>query len=152
MEKTKDLQEPCLVLQLSKQALSSSKVNIGVFDNSQKGTNLTVQRYGMSNMFCKVTARIFIAVKCERSLASFPDIVLLTYQQQAIPSPLRMPEFELVVGQPISSFAILSQTTEHYLLSTSVDFTGTCVVNYMGLLEIAEELRHQKHYLSCPDK
>jgi hypothetical protein len=39
MEMTKDLREPCLVLQKSKQALSSSKVNIGVFENSQKGTN-----------------------------------------------------------------------------------------------------------------
>jgi hypothetical protein len=77
--------------------------------------------------------------------------VLLTYQQQAIPSPLGMPEFELVVGQPIS-FAILLQATKHYLPSTSADFTGTRFANYMGLLEIAEELRHQKHYLSCPDK
>jgi hypothetical protein len=33
MEKTKELQEPRLVLQKSKKALSSSKVHIGVFDN-----------------------------------------------------------------------------------------------------------------------
>jgi hypothetical protein len=94
----------------------------------------------MSNMFCKVTARIFIAVKCERPLASFPDNVLsknvlLTYKQEAIPSPLGMLEFRLVAGQPIS-VAILLQATEHYLPSTPVDFTGTRLANYMGLLEI----------------
>jgi hypothetical protein len=84
------------------------------------------------------------------SPASFPanivsDHVSLTYQQQASPLPLGMPEFELVLvlGQPIS-FAIVSQAIEHYLPSTLVDFTGGPVANHMGLLEMAEALRHQK--------
>jgi hypothetical protein len=156
MEKTKELREPRLVLKKSKKALSSSKVHIGVFDNSQKGTNLTVQRFGMSNMFCKVTTRIFIAVECEQTPTSFPANVVsehapLTYEQRAIPSPLGLPEFELELGKP-RSFAILSQATEHYLPSMTVDFTGSRVAKYMELLEMAKELRHQKHYLSCPDK
>jgi hypothetical protein len=156
MEKTKELRELRLVLKKSKKALSSLKVHIGVFDNSQKGTDLTVQRFGMSNMFCKVTTRIFIAVECEQTPTSFPANVVsehapLTYEQQAIPSPLGMPEFELVLGKP-RSFAILSLATEHYLPSMTVDFTGSRVAKYMELLEMAQELRHQKHCLSCPDK
>ena len=62
-----------------------------------------------------------------------------------------MPEFELVLGKP-RSFAILSQATDHYLPSMPVDFTGSRVAKYMELLEMAKELRHQRHYLSCPDK
>jgi hypothetical protein len=89
MEETKELREMRLVLQKSKKVSSSFKVHIGVFDNSQKGTNLTVQRFGMSNMFCKVTTRIFIAVECEQTPTSFPanvdsEHVPLTYEQQIV--------------------------------------------------------------------
>jgi hypothetical protein len=88
-------------------------------------------------MFCKVTTRIFIAVECERTPASFPANVIsehvpLTYKQQAIPLPLGMPEFELVLEKP-RSFPILSQATYHYLPSMSVDFTGSQVAKYMEL-------------------
>ncbi len=101
-----------------------------------------VQRFGMPNMFGNETTRICIAVECERTPASFPANVLsehvpLTYEQQAIPSPLGMPEFELVLGKP-RSFAILSQVTDHYLPSMSVDFTGSRVAKYMELLDMAE--------------
>jgi hypothetical protein len=76
MDKTKELQEPCLVLQKAKQALSSPKPHIGVFDDYEKGTDLTIQRFRLSNMFCKVMAPIPIAVECERPPASFPASII----------------------------------------------------------------------------
>jgi hypothetical protein len=155
MEKTRVLGEPRLVLLKFKKALSSAKVHIGVFDNSQKGTDLKTQRFGISNMFCKVTTtRMFMAIESEREPATFPsntisERVLLTYKQQAIPSPYGMPHFEEPSEQR-TSFAIEAQSTDHYLPSTSVDFTGCRVSNYMALLEMADEFQSQKHYLSRP--
>jgi hypothetical protein len=95
-----------------------------------------------------------VAVESEREPATFPsntisERVPLTYKQQAIPSPYGMPQFEEPSEQR-KSFAIEAQSTDHYLPSTSVDFTGCRVSNYMALLEMADEFRPQKHYLSRP--
>jgi hypothetical protein len=97
-------------------------------------------------MFWKVTTHMFIAVECKWPSDSFPAYIATNHvpwtyqQQQAIPPPLGIPKFELVLDRPIPCFAIESQATDPYLSSCFIDFTGSRVVaKYVELLQMTDE-------------
>ena len=132
---------------------------IGVFDNAQKNIPFKFQRFGATSNFVKVTARMFLQLW----QGPWHDIVLpnkkvpLTYVDQAIPSPICMPPFELL-SCPTETLLLgesIRSCLDHFVHAASpnstaplIDFSGLRVWGYLRHVEIASELARQKVFLS----
>jgi hypothetical protein len=75
------------------------------------------------------------------------DRVAITYHRQAIPSPIRMPCYELFTG--IISSTQLIQSSQTAPTGPNIDMTGARVEAYIQhLLDIAYEMTCQNRFLS----
>ena len=73
---------------------------MAVYDNSQQNKPFTFQRGGTSSNFVKCTAHLFMKL-WQGTWVETPlpvNRVAITYHRQAIPSPIRMPCYELLTG------------------------------------------------------
>ena len=79
-----------------KKSSPKESIIVGALDNNQKGHPTKYQHFCSSNKFVKVTARFLRkGVEFEDNIAYFINIAI-TFVDQPIVSPLRMPPFEMV--------------------------------------------------------
>ena len=130
---------------------------MAVFDNTQQNLWFTFQWGGNSSRFVKVTARLYMSLwQGARQHAPAPTSkVQITYCQQAIPSPYRMPPYEHMEKLQVSRESLISSIVMlHELVATLptipavVDIFGRRVSAYMDLVCIAYEIQRQRRFLS----
>jgi hypothetical protein len=156
MRKTKTFREITpeyyqrIIDSLAQQAIAQS-----VFDNAQTGIPQTNQRHGKSSIFLKMTAKMFVEMQYhwEHSDLTGPEVarrVVVRYLDQAIPSPMGMPRYELMTLRP-AHFAIEHFDHAIYAPCMSPDFTGKRVAAFVDLVFLTEEMKMQQKFLSRPN-
>jgi hypothetical protein len=126
----------------------SQKYQIGIQQKNQHD--------GKSNVFLKMMAKMFVQMRYNwQEGHDLKDVrftfVIPTFLDQVIISPYGMPCYELLLDkQP--EFAICNYDNECYSPFLGSDSTGTRVATYINHVYLAEELKGQQCFLSCPQK
>jgi len=133
--KLKDLIPYDEILLRTKNTLSEYAIGIAIFDNSQMFTKLKYQRNGQSSLSTVVTSRCFVKPWIPLDIDDLifhTASVNMTYIEQAIPSPPKLPSFESANRlSPLTYMNPQSNNTE------AVDATGDRVTNYARMATIA---------------
>jgi len=133
-----------------KSLLQDHTVIVAAIDNNQKGHNVTFQRFGSSNKFVKVTARFLRkAIICDHSY-TYDNVPVISFKNQAIPSPIAMPPFELVTT--INSNLLQDPTCICDEDAPIVETHGSRVEKYIDCLNIINLLTQIQKYLTWFNK
>ena len=127
--------------------LSSMNHTCVTLDNNQKGHPLKYQRFGSSNQFVKVTARMICECVCCETIIS--GHVPLTYVNQVIPSPVGLPTFSSLNIHRISNeFITEISDASNANIDQEIDFSGQRVNSYISMVNIAVNLCSQMQFLT----
>ena len=145
--KLKDLIPYDEILLRTKHTLSEYAFGIAIFDNSQMFTKLKYQRNGQSSSSTIVTSRCFVKPWIPLDLDELifhATAIEMTYIQQAIPSPPKLPSFETA-----NHLSPLTYMTPEINNTEAVDVTGNRVDNYariamLQLFQNCDSLFHAK--------
>lgn len=120
---------------------------MGACDNAQKNEQLKHQRQRATSNFVKLTARVLVKVELQMSWTENVAPAghsILTYMDQAVPSPIGLPPFELLTSnfeKYLDDGIDIGINTDIGGISnfSIVEFTGKRVKSYLKLLEVASE-------------
>eukprot|EP00957_Ditylum_brightwellii_P071577 5442444-Ditylum_brightwellii.AAC.1 len=132
--KLKDLIPYDQIMMRTKKTLSDYKFGIAIFDNSQMFTKLKYQRDGKLSSSTIVTSRCFIEPWIPLDLDDLVYHTLnikMTYINQVIPSPLKLPAFKNIDPLHPTSYMELATNPD------PADATGARVNSYAEMATIA---------------
>jgi hypothetical protein len=135
--------------------LVTHPIVVAVFDNTQIGCPQKNQRDGKSNLFLKMTAKLFVLMQYhwnqnDLKKEELQFVVDITFMLQIIISAYGMPCYELLTGKS-PEFAIQYFDDDYYKPFLGADATGKRVLAFVDLMFISEEYKAQQRFLSRPN-
>ena len=135
------------ILLRTKNTLSKYGFGNAIFDNSQMFTKLKYQRNGKSSSSTIVTLRCFVEPWIPLDLDDLifhAAAIKMTYINQAIPSPPKLPSFE--TANHLSPLTYMNSAINN---TEAVDVTGNRVDNYARIATIASKVSKLRKLVPC---